>query len=542
MRQTLLLALLVGGVTLLAHWPSLESRALTFDDDAYLLNNPIIRSPSWQGLGRFWTEIARPSTVPGYYQPLSMTSLLIDAALGGHPGNLRPFHRTSLLLHAINAILVFLVLQQLLRMPMPAAIAAMLFSVHPLAVESICWVGERKTLLATTLALISVVFYVRHARGHGWPSLVFSMVFFMLALTAKPSVMALPVVLLLLDIWPLRRLDGQSIIEKLPFVLLTVCGAVVAYVSQSNTYGVTLPVGDASPNPFALLTHNVAFYLRKSLWPTSMSAYYPIPNPLDWSNLMVLAGAVATPALLIFALRMRRRTPSLAIGLGVFFVALLPAMGLIGFHPVIAADRHLYFPVLGLLLPLTLLLDWLLRRRSYVLPVIATVAFVLLTRETRLTIAHWRDSVALFTYFTRVAPDAPAPYARLGAALLTSNRAEDSIAPLKRSLDLRPNQPFTLRRLGQAQMLTGQAIEGVKSLEAAHALRPESFPILRDLGWASLAAGDSDAAARHFQAALTLRPRDPGLMHDLRLLKEQLDADPTTQPTKSATEYFTPRK
>jgi len=542
MKQTLLLALLVGAVATIAHWPSLASRALTFDDDAYLVNNPLIRNPSWHGLGRFWTEIARPSTVPGYYQPLSMTSLLVDAALGGHPGNLRPFHRTSLLLHTINAILVFFVLRQLLKMPMAAAIAAMLFGVHPLAVESICWVGERKTLLATALALISVLFYVRHARGHGWPSLILSIVFFLLALTAKPSVMALPLVLLLLDIWPLRRLDGRSVIEKLPFVLLAVSGAIVAYVSQSNTYGVTLPIGEAAPNPFTLFTHNVAFYLRKAFWPTSMSAYYPVPHPLDWSNLMVLAGAVALPALLIAALLMRRRTPSLAIGGGVFFVALLPAMGLIGFHPVIAADRHLYFPILGLLLPLTVLLDWLLRRQAYLLPVVASVAFVLLTRETRLAIAHWRDSVALFSYFTQVAPDAPAPYARLGAALLTSNRAEDSIAPLKRSLDLRPNQPFTLRRLGQAQMLTGQAIEGVKSLEAAHALRPESFPILRDLGWACLAAGDSDAAARHFQAALTLRPRDPGLMHDLRLLKEQLDADPTTQPTRSATEYFAPRK
>lgn len=541
MKQTLLLALLVGGVAMIAHGPAIDSRALTFDDDEYLINNPLVRNPTWHSLGRFWSEIARPSTVRGYYQPLTMTSLMIDTALGGRPDNLRPFHRTSLLLHALNAILVYIVLQQLLKAPVPAALAAMIFGVHPLAVESICWVGERKTLLATGLALLSISLYVIHARQTRWPDYICSLAIFVLALTAKPSVMALPLVLLILDLWPLRRMGAMALIEKTPYLLIAASGAVVAYISQSNTYGVTLPSDETAAGPLALLAHNLAFYLRKVFWPADMSAYYPFPRPLDLSNGTVLAGFVAVPALVIAAVALRRRTPAVAAGLGVFAIALLPAIGLVGFHPVIAADRHLYFPMLGLLLPLTVILDWMLRRRSYALPVVAAVAFVLLTRETRSTIKHWRDSVSLFDYFTQIAPEAPAPHARLGAALLAADRAAEAIAPLKRSLDLRPNQPNTLRRLGQAQVLTGDAAEGVKSLEAAHALRPRSFVILRELGWAAFAAGDLDAAARHFQAAFALRPRDERLLQELQLLRKQLDANPTTQPARpSPTSDLTP--
>lgn len=541
MKQTLLLALLVGGVAMIAHWPSLDARALTFDDDEYLVRNPFMQNPSWHGLGRFWTEIARPSTVPGYYQPLAMTSLMIDAALGGRPADLRPFHRTSLALHAVNAILIFVVLSQLLNAPIAAAIAAMLFGVHPVAVESICWVGERKTLLATGLALLSISLYVRHAKTRRWPSYGLSLFFFILALAAKPSVMFLPFVLLILDAWPLRHLDGQALIEKLPYLLIAVSGAVVAYISQSNTYGVTLPIGDDAANPLALLAHNIAFYLCKALWPTTMSAYYPFPRPLDFSSGMVLAGAIAMPVLVVVAIVLRRKTPAIAAGLGIFTIALLPAIGLIGFHPVIAADRHLYFPIVGLLLPLAVLLDWLLGRRSFLLPVVATVAFVLLTRQTRLAIAHWRDTTSLFQYFVRNAPDSPAPHARLGAALLATKHADAAIAPLQRSLELRPAQPNTLRRLGEAQLLTGRAADAVKSLEAARALRPTSLSILRQLGYANLAVGDFESASKHFQAAFAQRPRDPELLAVLSRLKRELDAIATTQPASQPAPTTAPR-
>ncbi len=534
MKQTLLLALLVGAVAIIAHWPALDAAALTFDDDEYLVRNPLMQSPSWQGLGRFWTEMARPSTVPGYYQPLAMTSLLADVAMGGRPADLRPFHRTSLALHAINAVLVFVVLSQLLHAPIPAAIAAMLFGVHPLAVESICWVGERKTLLATGLALLSISLYLRHARTRRWPTYGLSLFFFMLALTAKPSVMTLPFVLLILDVWPLRRLDGQALIEKLPFLLIAISGAVVAYVSQSNTYGVTVPGDENAPNPILILAHNIAFYLKKVAWPTQMSAYYPFPQPLDMTNGLVLAGVIAIPSLLIAAFATCKRAPTLAAGLAIFAIALLPAIGLIGFHPVIAADRHLYFPILGLLLPLAALFDWLLRRRFHAMPIVAGLAFVLLTRQTRQTIGHWHDSISLFSYFVQIAPDSAAPQARLGAAHLTAGKAAAAIPPLMRSLELRPNQPNTLRRLGEAQILMGQAAESVKSLEAAHALRPNSFRITRDLAWAHLAVGNADASIKYFQMARAINPNHPDLLNDLKLLRQKLGPIAAIQPTTQA--------
>jgi len=540
MKQLLALSLLVGVVTAMAHWPALDARALTFDDHEYLVSNPLVTAPGWESARRFWAEIARPSTVPGYYQPLSMTSLMLDSALGGSPDNLRPYHRTSLALHVINSILVFIVLNQLLGMAIPAAIAAMLFGIHPFAVESICWVGERKTLLATGLALASLAVYIRHTRiGRGWMRLAASILLFALAMLAKPSVIALPLVMLIVDAWPLRRLGLQAFVEKAPFALIAVTGAVVAYVSQSNTYGVTLPADAGAANPFVLVCHNLAFYLKKAVWPTCMSAYYPFPDPLDFSNRTVLLGAIGVPFAALVAGLTRRRIPAISVGLAVFAVAIVPALGLIGFHPVIAADRHLYLPVLGLLIPLTVLFDRVLRRRAWVLALIAFPAFILATRQTRQTVTHWRDTVSLFTYFTEVAPDAPAPQARLGAAWLAAGRADAAIGPLTRSLELRPAQPHTLRRLAQAQLAEGRPDEAVTLMEEAVKLRPNSLAIRRVFAWALVAAGDLNGAIEQFKIALKMAPRDSALRRELQALREHLASQPASQPAATETQPAT---
>lgn len=539
MKQLLALSLLVGCATAVAHWPALNSRALTFDDNEYLTENRLVNQPGWESLRRFWTEIAKPSTVPGYYQPLTMTSLMVDSALGGSPNNLTPYHATSLGLHVINAILVFIVICQLFRAAIPAAIAAMLFGIHPVAVESICWVGERKTLLATGLALASLAVYLSHAhRGKGWIRLAASIALFALAMLAKPSVMALPLVMLVLDAWPLRRLGAQALVEKTPYALIAVTGAVVAFVSQQNTYGVTLPT-EAETNPLLTVCHNTAFYLFKALWPMSMSAYYPIPSPFDFSNAMVLTGAILIPVIALVAGLTRPTVPVISAGVAVFAMALLPAIGIVGFHPVIAADRHLYFPILGLLLPLTALFDWLLQRRSLLLPIVAGVAFILATRQTRMTITHWRDTVSLFTYFTQLAPVAPAPLARLGSALLSAGHAEQAIAPLSRSVELRPTQPNTLRRLAQAQLMTGRAPEAVVSMKKAVEMRPNSLGMRRNLAWALVAAGELDAAVEHFQIALKMAPKDSAIRRELQALREQLNAVPTTQPVSPSSQPTT---
>ena len=163
----------------------------------------------------------------GYYQPLTMTSLMLDSALGGSPDHLLPYRRTSLILHLANTLLIAGLLYLLFGRFSVAVLVALLFGVHPLTVEPIPWVGERKTLLATFFALWSLLLYVRYAQQRGWLAYAGSMGTLVLALLAKPTVIAVPIVLLLLDYWPLKRLSWRTVIEKIPFIAVAVAFAVI---------------------------------------------------------------------------------------------------------------------------------------------------------------------------------------------------------------------------------------------------------------------------------------------------------------------------
>ena len=205
-RKSISQIILLGGLLVIvcvvaaaAHWPALPARALSFDDHQYLHNNQLVQNPSWTSAWRFLSEVFEPSTVGGYYQPLAMISLMFDCAMGGGPDNLRPFHVTSLSLHVLNTALVIVLLYMLFGKVWPAAMVGLLFGVHPLTVEPIPWIGERKTLLASFFALWCVIIYVRYSRKSSWKLYAGCVVMYVLALMAKPTTTPLPVLLLLLD-------------------------------------------------------------------------------------------------------------------------------------------------------------------------------------------------------------------------------------------------------------------------------------------------------------------------------------------------------
>jgi hypothetical protein len=365
------LALAVAAVTFAAHSPALDARAISFDDDEYLLDNGLVQNPSWDSAKRFLVEVLEPSTVRGYYQPLSMISLMLDYALGGRADSLRPFHRTSLLLHVMNTVLVMVLLYQLIGAVWAAAGAALIFGVHPLAIESVAWIAERKTLLAAFFGLASLVSYVRYARTRSRLSYGVSLAAFVLGLMSKPSVTPLPLLMLLLDFWPLKRLGGgvpdvtsgqpmnsragrpcRSLMEKVPFFVVAGVAAVVTYVSQHRTYGTTLIYGQSPFGVLLLIGHNVSFYLAKLAWPGELSWFYPYPKPFMLSNPVVLRGVIGTVFLLVMLIVSLRWTRALLTGFLFFVVALLPTMSGVAFMGLVAADRFVYLPMVGILLVL----------------------------------------------------------------------------------------------------------------------------------------------------------------------------------------------
>ena len=267
----LVLIAIVCGAVVVVHYPALSAQAISFDDSQYLSNNTLVQNPSWGSARRFLTEVLEPSTVGGYYQPLTMISLMLDCGMGGSDDNLMPFHRTSLILHTANTFLIVVLLYLLFGNAVIAAAVGLLFGLHPMAVETIAWVGERKTLLAAFFALWSLIFYARYASKNSWVTYACCLAAYVLALMSKPTSTTLPVVMLLMDFWPLKRLSRRAVLEKIPFFTLVAISAVITYVSQSRTSITSLPTNYGIERIPFILCHNIVFYLYKIIWPVNLT-------------------------------------------------------------------------------------------------------------------------------------------------------------------------------------------------------------------------------------------------------------------------------
>jgi len=347
----IVLLFIVGAVVLAAHWPALSAKALMLDDDQYLVDNRLIQNPSWSSAKQFLTEVRKPSTVRGYYHPLAMLSLMLDYALAGSIDNLTPFRCTSLCLHVANSLLLVIFLHLLFGHIWPAAMLGLLYGLHPITIESVAWLSQRKTLLAAFFALWCLIFYVRYAhKGSLW-CLVVCVLMYALSLLSKPSTIGIPILLLILDYWPLRRLSKKAILEKVPLFIIAGIAAIVTFTSQSTAASVTLPTESGLIRVLLIFCHNIIFYLKTAVWPVNLSWYYPFPEPFNLSHPMVTFTVIGTCILIPALLISLRWTRCLSASWLFFFIAIFPTLGLIRFHPMIAADRHMYLPVIGFLLP-----------------------------------------------------------------------------------------------------------------------------------------------------------------------------------------------
>ncbi|MBK8692519.1 MAG: hypothetical protein IPN17_09530 [Deltaproteobacteria bacterium] len=208
--------MLLAGLVLAVEWPVLACQADMPDDDTFVQHNPLVRNPEAASVGRFFTEL-RPSTVKGYYIPLTMTSLMIDYALGGRPGHLQAFHATNLALHVGFALGLALLLHLLAVEAWPAVIVAALVALHPLCVEPLAWISERKTLLASFFGVASLAAYAAYARAGGRPRWRWlALLLYVLSVLSKPTTTPLPLLLIVLDYWPLRRLGVAALRDKIP--------------------------------------------------------------------------------------------------------------------------------------------------------------------------------------------------------------------------------------------------------------------------------------------------------------------------------------
>jgi len=561
---SILLPLLVAALTVAAFLPAVRSEFINWDDLPNFQDNPRYRTFSDASLHWMFTTFHL-----GPYQPLSWLSLALDCQLiGPTPA---AHHTFNLVYQALAAVTLYFVVVRLLalatrlpradpRLKLAAAFGALVFAVHPLRVESVAWASERRDALSGFLIALTLLLYLRATdrpnAGRTW-RLSLCVVAYALSLLAKAAGMTLPIVLLLLDAWPLRRFDrppleprNRVLLEKLPFVALALAAAIVALIGQQQESALKSLADLSLFDRLRIASFGVWFYLAKSVWPAGLHPIYSLPAPAALAAprfWFAIAGILVASGL---ALAQWQKRPWLAVAWFSILALVAPVSGLAQAGPQIAADRYSYLPgmVLGIVAAGALLA--ILRRG--IVPNLATACAALIvlalaattTRQTR----FWHNSVSLWhrvlafepanrfaranlaaahlrrgelapalehlTINARNHPDQIQQQISLSTTLRQTGRAADAVAAARRAVALDPKSVEAQRCLGAALLMNAQVNEAVPAIETVVQLAPTDAPARVLLADALSRQQKPDRAAELLVSAMELAPTNPRVFED----------------------------
>jgi tetratricopeptide (TPR) repeat protein len=516
--KVLLCTVLLAGVTLAVFRPVQDFDFLNYDDPSYVTRNRTVQ----KGLTAESALWAFTTTDVSNWHPLTWLSHMADVEFFGlDPGR---HHLVSVALHVANVILMFLVLLTMTGAVWRSALAATLFSLHPLHVESVAWVAERKDLLSGLFWWLTLAAYVGYARKPGAVRYLLVAVLFSCGLMAKPMVVTLPLVLLLLDFWPLKRgADGTRphtlVVEKVPLLLLSLASSAATWFAQQSSGAMrTLTV-----YPLGVRVENAALsyvtYIHNMFWPSSLSVFYPHPGTVShWQA--TLAGFLL---LLVTALSLRQAgsSPWFAVGWLWYLITLVPVIGIVQVGWQAMADRYTYLPLAGLFIALVWGCGEALERRRVKGVSIAVISLALvaaLSLAARSQLMHWRSSVVLFEHALSVTEGNYVAHLNLATALVSMGRHAEAESHFREVIRLRPDYEMTYVSLGAVLSKEGRHAEaGSLFLEALR--RDPDFPEAHyNMGIVLLLLGDHSRALHHFESAARIRPRHGGTQNNLGAL------------------------
>jgi Flp pilus assembly protein TadD len=502
-------------VTLVVYYPDREKEFINFDDDVYILNNKFVNS----GLRLENVKWAFSSTLHEHWHPLTWLSFMLDCQIFGLDP--RGYHFVNAGIHSINVLLLFWVFQRMTGAFFRSTLVAALFALHPLHVESVAWAVGRKDLLSMFFFLLAIYSYVIFTEKPIWLTYLVSVVFFCLGLLSKSMIITIPFVFLLLDLWPLGRLEKGTlkffsnsglfaklkrrptlyrslllVFEKLPFFIIAFLIAIVLMlirhkrVFHENWENILF--WDRIAN--ALIAY--MNYIGKIFWPRNLAL--PYPPFAEVSNWEVLFAAVFLGSVSGMVISWMRRFPFLFVGWFWFLGTLVPVIGIIGTGPSVMADRYCYLPAIGIYV----MLSWgsyeIFRKfsfRKHLFAVVGGLLIVILTSLSLEQVKVWQNSITLFTHTLRITRDNLKAHVNLGGALLKKKRPDEAIFHFKRSLQI----------------------------------EPDNWRIHNNIGMAYFGKQDFEASEVHFRQALKIKPKNPvaykylGMMYtDKRRLDEAI--------------------
>jgi tetratricopeptide (TPR) repeat protein len=551
------ICLLLAFITVLVYWPARLAEFIVFDDPDYVTYNSHVQAGlTWAGVKWAFTSFYASN-----WHPLTWISHMLDTSLFGPSASAA--HIVNLLFHAANAVLLFLVLFRATNKLWPAAFVAALFAWHPLHVESIAWVSERKDVLSTFFGLLSLLAYVGYVEESKVQSpkskvgYVWAILFFALSLMAKPMLVTLPFVMLLLDFWPLERWQSvdqsaggsdtqhairNSLFEKVPFFVLTVASCIITFLAQRSE-----AVMSFEQRPLGLRLANAAVayveYLAKTVWPANLAIIYPLPHEIpSWQ---VIAAVLLLAGITVFAWLVRWSAPYVLTGWLWFLGTLVPVIGIVQVGGQALADRYAYVPLIGIFLAI----GWVaadLKARFRVSAAlasgIAAVVLVAIIAATERQLTFWENSETLFRHAVNITKGNAIAHVNLGVALEHQDHREEAMGEYRKALEIAPglfqahnnlanllsdmgdrenaaaeyeralqlnaNAAIAHSNFGKLLSDMGQFDAAMHEYTKAEQLAPDDYRPQYQMGKTLLRHGDGVEAVKHFRAALQIYPND----------------------------------
>ena len=531
----LLICVVLVLASIIAYEPVRHNDFVDYDDDAYVTKNPRVNSGiTLESVVFFFTN-----SHGGMWHPLTSWSLMLDCQLFG----LNPFwhHLTNLLFHIVNSLLLFWVLRRMTGALWPSALVAFAFALHPLNVESVAWVSERKNVLSGFFCLLTIAVYIRYSERPGIGRYLPVFLVYGLCILTKPVVVTLPFVLLLLDYWPLRRFRwgyengtedlpqhepaGVScqessawllVVEKVPLFILAAVLSVITFVAQRGVGSVIAAEHWSLNLRIANAIVSYISYIGKMIYPSRLAVLYPLPDggPPLWQTIVSLLILAVVSAGVIYTARQRRY---LVVGWLWYLGTLVPVIGLVQSGAQAMADRYFYLPGVGIFI----MLAWgaaelSARWRFSKIEVGASVGLVLaiLILCTRTQVRHWRNNFTLFGHAFEVTENNYIMRTYYGWALLEDGQPEESLTYFRKVLRVRPRYPDAREFMGMAFLDIGKGLsqdgkseQAIEYFTSAIRLDPNNAESHNNLGAELVTVNRIDEAVEEFHEALRLEPK-----------------------------------
>ena len=511
-----LIGICLSILVLAAYWGVTGNDFINYDDPAYVTwNRHVQRGLSFEELAWSFTTLAT-----GNWHPLTWLSLMLDRELYGM--NAAGYHWTNLVLHLLSGLVLFVVLTRMAGYPWRSVVVAGLFLIHPLHVESVAWVAERKDVLSGLFWMLTIWGYARYSERPEAGRYLIVILFFVLGLLSKPMVVTLPFVLVLLDYWPLGRMDRGKMIrllyEKAPLFLLSAASSMITFIAQKEGEA----VASLQNLPFTARMGNAvvsyAGYLVKTIWPYNLAIFYA--HPVTWPAREIFLSFILLILMTVAVILKRRRCPYLLVGWLWYLGTLVPVIGLVQVGAQAMADRYTYLPLIGIFIMVAWASAELLqnsRFRRVIWGACAVAAMVLLFLTTQVQIGYWKNSITVFRHALRVTEKNYQAHNNLARALTNEKKYTEAEQHYREAIRINPNYLPPYLNLGLTWIEQGNLEEAMSGFTEALKVKPGDGDALISRGNLFSQKGLWDKAIAEYRMALKQKPYDSTLHNNFGL-------------------------